>query len=521
MNACKSDLTDLEKVLVTYKSLRTANPRTRDMFGFTSEKQIAMKATLSTHSERLNLFLTRLNSGALGRIETTQEMHSAAFGDIKAKLELIHDDIRAGRKDPTLLSSVKEWGKLERELVDDNITEFDVELNKDKIGAWLEQIREGNESGLRDHTDRKPKYQTTVEDADYADDEDENVETDAGGRPNGARVGLDEKNSPGPERNVSSETQTNDSHPQPKDNAPAQPPPLRNHQAKHKTKGKTPAKQPKASTRLPKVNDGWKTKRKHSKTDAGPPSHPSPGRISNPSDSNVKSPSTTPLGNRASFRVSTDGLPKPPSMPAPSNLQPPPTGWPPEPPPPGPLPTPASPKFPHPSPTQPKPPSTSAPPTRPEASSTSSFPFPFNWDAEDIFSSFFGGASNTGQNFSSRGRPSQRTPTGRAPSRGQFQPNRNSSEPAVRVEELPVTFEDLFRGTTRRMVVKQNVADAITGRRTVQDRVFEVPIKKGLKAGSKIKYTKAISTSDGTLQDLHFVISYVSFQMTVHGWNYR
>ena len=175
IKSCKSDLKDLEKALGQYNSLKTGDPRMRDKFGFSADKQTEMRVKLSTHADRLNLFLTHLNSGALGRIESAQESHSHAFGEIQAKLNSIHEDVRRGRKDPALLSSMEDWGALERELIDDAITEVDVELNKDMIQVWLQQMQA--EDGITDKQDtsmgrKRGPYKATVEDAAEEDDAD-------------------------------------------------------------------------------------------------------------------------------------------------------------------------------------------------------------------------------------------------------------------------------------------------------------------------------------------------------------
>ncbi|KAI9690361.1 MAG: hypothetical protein M1822_009323 [Bathelium mastoideum] len=144
----------------------TPSPRARDRLGFSTDKQTEMKNRLSTHSDRFNLFLTHLNSGALGRIETNQEIHTVAFGEIKSKLDSIHEDIREGRKDPSLLSNMGDWGALEQELVDDRITEVDVELNKDEIAEWVKQTCGEDEVNRREENARDmSRFQAAVEDA--------------------------------------------------------------------------------------------------------------------------------------------------------------------------------------------------------------------------------------------------------------------------------------------------------------------------------------------------------------------
>lgn len=191
MKACKSDLQDLEKLLAKYKSLKTSDPRTRDRLGFSSNRQSEIRVKLSGHTDRLNLLLTQLNTSALGRIEVTTGLHTKAFREIKAKLDSIHQDMLTGKKDPALLASMEDWGSLEKELVDDNITEVDVELNKDYIAEWLEsrksevdpQERSELETPLpspplpnakdcqsKDKDERMRQYHATVEDAEDKDD---------------------------------------------------------------------------------------------------------------------------------------------------------------------------------------------------------------------------------------------------------------------------------------------------------------------------------------------------------------
>ncbi|KAJ9627266.1 Molecular chaperone (DnaJ super) [Taxawa tesnikishii (nom. ined.)] len=79
---------------------------------------------------------------------------------------------------------------------------------------------------------------------------------------------------------------------------------------------------------------------------------------------------------------------------------------------------------------------------------------------------------------------------------------------AVTVVEkpLPVTLEDLFNGTTKKMKIKRKTYDEMTGKQSTQDRILEVPIKKGLKPGSKIKFNGVGDQVEGGTQDLHFIV---------------
>ena len=179
LKSCKSDLRDLDKTLPKYNSLKTADPQTRDRVLFSADKQREIRLRISTHSDRLNLFLTHLNSGTLGRIEATQEIHTNAFGEIKAHLRSIHEEVRAGKKDPTLLTSMEDSGTLESELVDDNITVVDEESDKDKIREWLQRIREEDTEVDQNQNGTKP----TDGDHATAEDDEEDVES-------GSRIGI-------------------------------------------------------------------------------------------------------------------------------------------------------------------------------------------------------------------------------------------------------------------------------------------------------------------------------------------
>jgi hypothetical protein len=102
----KIDIKGLEKILRKYNSLKTDNPRTIGRIRFDSGQQAKLRANIAGHTDRINLFLTQLNTDAVGRIESHTEAHTKAFEEIKAKLVSIHEDIRAGRVDPTILRNM-------------------------------------------------------------------------------------------------------------------------------------------------------------------------------------------------------------------------------------------------------------------------------------------------------------------------------------------------------------------------------------------------------------------------------
>ncbi len=141
----------------------------------------------------------------------------------------------------------------------------------------------------------------------------------------------------------------------------------------------------------------------------------------------------------------------------------------------------------------------------------------FNFsNADDIWSEFMrssgaggmhGGGGGDEFDFGSFGMPG-----GMGGKRGnRFSGGRRAPEPEVTVVEKPlaVSLEELYNGTTKKLKIKRKTYDQGTGKQSTQDRILEVPIKKGLKAGSKIKFSDVGDQVEGGTQDLHFVISEV------------
>ncbi|KAK0940266.1 Molecular chaperone (DnaJ super) [Friedmanniomyces endolithicus] len=115
-------------------------------------------------------------------------------------------------------------------------------------------------------------------------------------------------------------------------------------------------------------------------------------------------------------------------------------------------------------------------------------------DEDDLFAQFGGGGLG--------GRASGRTSGGFGGSR------RREPEPETTVVEkpLPVSLEDIFAGTTKKLKVQRKTYDPQTGKQAVEDKILSVPIKRGLKAGSKIKYPDMGDQVEGGVQDLHFLV---------------
>ncbi|OAL02669.1 DnaJ-domain-containing protein [Phaeosphaeriaceae sp. SRC1lsM3a] len=137
-------------------------------------------------------------------------------------------------------------------------------------------------------------------------------------------------------------------------------------------------------------------------------------------------------------------------------------------------------------------------------------------NADDIFSQFMRGSGMDGDDdffggggggFGMGGMPGG---MGGGKGRGgRFSGGRRAPEPEVTVVEKPlaVSLEELYSGTTKKLKIKRKTYDSDTGRQSTQDRILEVPIKKGLKAGSKIKFSDVGDQVEGGTQDLHFIVS--------------
>ncbi|KAF2012665.1 DnaJ-domain-containing protein [Aaosphaeria arxii CBS 175.79] len=123
---------------------------------------------------------------------------------------------------------------------------------------------------------------------------------------------------------------------------------------------------------------------------------------------------------------------------------------------------------------------------------------------DDDFGGFGGGFGMGGMPGGMPGAKSKRGPGGT-----RFDGGRRAATPEVTVVEkpLPVSLEELFNGTTKKMKIKRKTYDQTTNKQSTQDRILEVPIKKGLKAGSKIKFSDVGDQVEGGTQDLHFIIS--------------
>ncbi len=134
---------------------------------------------------------------------------------------------------------------------------------------------------------------------------------------------------------------------------------------------------------------------------------------------------------------------------------------------------------------------------------------------EDVFGTAFGGGGSVFEDLLSGARSSTSSASGAGRRmRGSFGENMRSARattPEVTTVErpLPLSLEDLFTGVTKKMKIKRKMFDE-TGKRTTTDTVLEVPIKPGLKKGSKIRFKGVGDQEEGGQQDLVFIVEEVS-----------
>lgn len=145
------------------------------------------------------------------------------------------------------------------------------------------------------------------------------------------------------------------------------------------------------------------------------------------------------------------------------------------------------------------------------------FPFSrFNFsDPESIFYQFMrssgdGDLDDVFPGFSGSSRSFGGRSTRMRSSFGSEQPTmRNARQPTPEVttveRPLPLSLEDMFTGVTKKMKIKRKMFDD-SGKRTTTDTVLEVPIKPGLKKGSKIRFKGVGDQEEGGQQDLVFIV---------------
>lgn len=119
-------------------------------------------------------------------------------------------------------------------------------------------------------------------------------------------------------------------------------------------------------------------------------------------------------------------------------------------------------------------------------------------DDDDVFANFagqrMGGGRSKSYKDSNGGAKYHRAPT-----------------PEVTTVERPllVTLEELFKGTHKKMKIKRKTFDNGTNKRKLEDKILDMEIRPGYKAGTKIKFKGVGDQEEGGTQDLHFIITEV------------
>ena len=146
----------------------------------------------------------------------------------------------------------------------------------------------------------------------------------------------------------------------------------------------------------------------------------------------------------------------------------------------------------------------------------------FNFsDPSSIFSEFFkqGGAGmgDDDDNIFAQMNSGRGGNSGRS-SRSNAYPGssrRRERSPEVTTVErpLPLTLEELFKGTKKRMKIKRKTYDPRTHKQSIEDKILDIDIKPGYKVGTKIKFKDMGDQEEGGTQDLHFIVTEVRFSL--------
>ncbi|KAI9026665.1 hypothetical protein CLU79DRAFT_742855 [Phycomyces nitens] len=138
-------------------------------------------------------------------------------------------------------------------------------------------------------------------------------------------------------------------------------------------------------------------------------------------------------------------------------------------------------------------------------------------DADDIFKHFFasfggggGGGGMGGDEFESfGGAPGGFSFGGGRPGGGgqRFKQRQSSAKPPAIKRILPISLEDLYKGTTKRLKVTRKLRDGASGKYVTAEKILTVNVKPGWKAGTKIRFpNEGDELPNGQQQDIEFVV---------------
>lgn len=128
-------------------------------------------------------------------------------------------------------------------------------------------------------------------------------------------------------------------------------------------------------------------------------------------------------------------------------------------------------------------------------------------DDDDIFSSFGGGSGGGMPGGFPGGFGGMGGRSGAQRGAGANGMRRQRS-PEVQILEKPlqITLEEMFNGATKKLNIKRRKYDQRTGQSSTEEKVLTVPVNRGMKSGSKVKFSNAGDQSENSTQDIHFVI---------------
>ncbi|KAI9493605.1 hypothetical protein BDB00DRAFT_763444 [Zychaea mexicana] len=133
-------------------------------------------------------------------------------------------------------------------------------------------------------------------------------------------------------------------------------------------------------------------------------------------------------------------------------------------------------------------------------------------DADDIFKHFFasmggGGMPGMGGMGGMGGRGGGMYGDGRRTQQQQQQQQQQRQQPPAIKRPLPISLEDLYKGTTKRLKVTRKIRDGATGRSVSTDKILTINVKPGWKAGTKIRFPgEGDELDNGMTQDIEFVV---------------
>ncbi|RIA88723.1 hypothetical protein C1645_713123 [Glomus cerebriforme] len=135
-------------------------------------------------------------------------------------------------------------------------------------------------------------------------------------------------------------------------------------------------------------------------------------------------------------------------------------------------------------------------------------------DPNTIFSQFFsnlGGGDDDFMNAFPGGFP-RRSKGGRPPSDdfGDFFSRSRGQESGGALEvkhSLPLSLEDIYKGTTKKLKVTRKLIDSATNKVVPTDKILEINVRPGLKAGTKFRFPKSgDELPNGDTQDIVVIL---------------